>query len=81
MLFSVMNYPVFIFHELVLRFWDINKGIGRYISSTIENGECLIKTTSGKIRITFDLLEKQYNDPRLISEEELRELASEFQTE
>jgi hypothetical protein len=76
-----MNYPVFIFHELVLRFSDINRGIGRYISSTIENGECLIKTTSGKIKITLGLLEKQYYDPKQISEEELQQLASGFQLE
>lgn len=75
-----MNYPVFIFHELVLRFSEINKGIGRYISSTIENGECLIKTTSGMIRITLGLLDKQYHDPKQISKEELQQLVSEFQT-
>ena len=76
-----MNYPVFIFHELVLRFSDINRGIGRYISSTIENGECLIRTTSGKIKITLGLLEKQYNDPKQISPDELRQLALGFQAE
>jgi hypothetical protein len=76
-----MNYPVFIFHELVLRFSDINQGIGRYISSTIENGECLIRTTSGKIKITLGLLEKQYYDPKQISAEELQQLAGGFQTE
>ncbi len=76
-----MNYPVFIFHELVLRFSDVNRGIGRYISSTIDNGECLIETTSGKIRITMGLLEKQYHQPQLISKEELQQLVSGFQLE
>ena len=75
-----MNYPVFIFHELVLRFSDINREIGRYISSTIDDGECLIKTTSGKIRITLGLLDKQYRDPKLISDEELQKLVLEFQS-
>jgi len=73
-----MNYPVFIFHELVLRFSDINRGIGRYISSTIDNGECLIRTTSGIIRITLGILDKQYHQPQLISKEELQELVSGF---
>lgn len=76
-----MNYPVFIFHELVLRFSDINRGIGRYISSSIDNGECLIKTTSGKIRITLGLLDKQYHQPSAISKEELQQLVSNFSTE
>ena len=76
-----MNYPVFIFHELVLRFSDVNREIGTYISSTIENGECLIKTTSGKIRITLGLLEKQYQDPRQISREEVQQLVAGFQIE
>ena len=76
-----MNYPVFIFHELVLRFSDINRGIGRYISNTIENGQCLIRTTSGRISIELGLLEKQYRDPRTISAEELQQLAVAFETE
>lgn len=76
-----MNYPVFIFHELVLRFSEINREIGRYISSTIENGECLIKTTHGMIKITMGLLDKQYHQPKLISNEELQQLVSGFQTE
>lgn len=76
-----MNYPVFIYHELVLRFSDINRGIGRYISNTIDNGQCLIKTTSGKISIKLDLLEKQYRDPRTISSEELQQLAVAFESE
>lgn len=74
-----MNYPVFIFHELVLRFSYINRQVGRYISSTVENGICLIETTSGKISIAQDLLEKQYRDPSEISAEQLKELASTFQ--
>ncbi len=76
-----MNYPVFIFHELVLRFSYVNRQIGRYISSTVENGECLIRTTSGKISIAQDLLEKQYKDPSQISSQQLQELASAFQAE
>lgn len=76
-----MKYPVFIFHELVLRFSDFNRGIGRYISSTVENGECLIRTTSGKISIGLGLLDKQYNDPKQISSDELRYQASLFQVE
>lgn len=74
-----MNYPVFIFHELVLRFSDINREIGKYISSTIENGECLINTTTGHIKVALTMLEKQYNNPRSISKEELQQLATEFE--
>ncbi|WAC40184.1 hypothetical protein [Pedobacter sp. SL55] len=76
-----MNYPVFIFHELVLRFSYINRQVGRYISSTIEGGNILIKTTSGKIAIAQELLEKQYRNPSEISVDQLRELASGFQAE
>lgn len=74
-----MNYPVFIFHELVLRFSDINRGIGKYISSTIDNGECLINTTTGHMKVAFSFLEKQYNNPKLISNEELQQLATGFE--
>lgn len=74
-----MNYPVFIFHELVLRFSDINREIGKYISSTIENGECLISTTTGHIKVALSMLEKQYNNPKSISREELQQLATSFE--
>lgn len=74
-----MKYPVFIFHELVLRFSYINRQVGRYISSTIEDGRYLIQTTSGKIAIEQDLLEKQYRNPKEISAEQLKELATAFQ--
>jgi hypothetical protein len=73
-----MNYPVFIFHELVLRFSEINRGVGRYISNKFEDDECLINTTSGWIKIKLNLLEKQYFNPKLISNEELQELAADF---
>ena len=76
-----MKYPVFILHELVLRFSDFNRGIGRYISSTVQDGECLIRTTSGKISIGLGLIEKQYNDPKQISPDELRQQAAMFQLE
>lgn len=76
-----MNYPVFIYHELVLRFSEVNRGVGRYISSTIDNGECLIRTTSGMIRIGLSLLDKQYHDPKQISAEELQQLAMDFKME
>ncbi len=75
-----MNYPVFIFHELVLRFSEINREVGRYISSKFEDDECLINTTKGWIKINLKLLEKQYTNPKLISNEELQELAAGFQT-
>ncbi len=74
-----MNYPVFIFHELVLRFSDINRGIGKYISSTIENGDCLINTTTGHIKVALSMLDKQYNNPKLISREELQQLTENFE--
>jgi hypothetical protein len=74
-----MNYPVFIFHELVLRVSYINRKVGRYISSTVENGICFIDTTSGKIAVAQEWLEKQYRDPSQISSAQLEELASGFQ--
>ena len=74
-----MNYPVFIFHELVLRFSEINREIGRYLESTLQNGECLITTTTGKIKVKIDMLEKQYLNPKLISKEELQQLACGFE--
>ncbi|MGE6218992.1 hypothetical protein [Nubsella zeaxanthinifaciens] len=74
-----MNYPVFIFHELVLRVSYINRKVGRYISSTIENGICFIDTTSGKIAVAQEWLEKQYRDPSQISSDQLEELAAGFE--
>ncbi|RZL36766.1 MAG: hypothetical protein EOP00_29180 [Pedobacter sp.] len=65
----------------MLRFSYVNRQVGRYISSTVEDGVCLIKTTSGKIAIGLDLLDVQYRNPSQISPEQLRELATAFKAE
>jgi len=74
-----MNYPVFIFHELVFRFAEVNKKIGRYLSNSIQDNECLIRTSAGKIKISLGLLEKQYLNPQSISKEEVLTLANDFE--
>lgn len=76
-----MNYPVFIFHELVLRLADANKTVGRYISNTIQDNECLIKTTAGKIKVQLSYLEKQYLNPKSISSEEVCNLLNGFEAD
>jgi hypothetical protein len=73
-----MNYPVFIYHELVFRCAAINKSIGKYISTSLENGEFLLNTSTGHLRVASAILEKQYYNPNLISVEELEQLTSSF---
>ena len=73
-----MNYPVFIFHELIVRFGEIDRSIGRFLST--ENGEkdVIITTTNGKLKIDLETLEKQYRNPRLIDKNELANLLAGF---
>lgn len=73
-----MKFPVFIFHELVLRLFEVNKSVGKYLASTFDGSECLIETTAGKLKVSLDLLEKQYINPKLISNEEVDSLSAGF---
>jgi hypothetical protein len=74
-----MNYPVFIYHELVMRLAAVDRAVGSYLEHRFELNTCVIATRKGSFSVNAQLLEKQYNDPTLISEREIEALLSNFQ--
>lgn len=73
-----MNFPIFIFHELVIRLDQINPIIGRYQSYTINDDIFTILTETGSLLIPDHFLQMQFEDPRLINDTDLAILAHNF---
>lgn len=74
-----MNYPVFIYHELVMRLAAIDRSIGSYFEHRFELNTCVISTRKGSFSVSAQVLEKQYKDPKLITALEINQLLSTFQ--
>jgi hypothetical protein len=75
-----MDYPVFIFHELTYRLSQINPNIGTFDSSTVRNDIFVIHTTTGELEVDREIIGKQYQNPRLLSREDLYLLTKKFHT-
>jgi len=75
-----MKYPVFIFHELMLRLSEISPEIGTYDSSLFRDDLFIIYSTNGQITVDGETIEKQYQNPKLLSRADLDLLAQRFQT-
>lgn len=75
-----MNYPVFIFHELALSLSQIRPEIGKYDSIFIQDDLFMITTTKGQIVVDAETIAKQYQDPSLLSKDDLEALANSFRS-
>lgn len=73
-----MNYPVFIFHELTYRLSQINPNIGTFDTSFVHNNSFVIHTTKGELEVDNEIMEKQYQNPGLLSREDLDLLIQKF---
>ncbi|MES2458639.1 MAG: hypothetical protein V4594_24000 [Bacteroidota bacterium] len=73
-----MNYPVFIFRELALSLSLIRPEIGDYDSIVVNDDVFMIRTTNGQLSVDGDTISKQYQDPKLISRQDLEHLAQSF---
>jgi len=74
-----MNYPAFVFHELVFRLSEINPRIGSYDSCSVQDNTFLIRTSNGHMRVDADIISKQYTNPKLLSKPDLALLVSRFE--
>jgi ABC-type methionine transport system ATPase subunit len=73
-----LNYPVFIFHELTFRLSEISPEIGAYDSSFFRDNTFVIHTTNGELEVDGETIAKQYENPRLLSREDLDALVQKF---
>ncbi|GAA4214460.1 hypothetical protein GCM10022289_48090 [Pedobacter jeongneungensis] len=73
-----MNFPLYIYYELLIRLSEIESEIGHYVSSTADQEICIIRTTNGTVKVPLNLVKRQFEDPNLISNEELKVLGKTF---
>ncbi|WP_316828301.1 hypothetical protein [Pedobacter miscanthi] len=73
-----MNFPLYIYYELLIRLSEIESEIGHYVSSTADHEICIIRTTNGTVKVPVNLVKRQFEDPNLISTEELKVLSKTF---
>lgn len=66
-----MNFPLFIFYELLIRLSEIQPEIGDYVSYTPSNNGCIVRTTNGTLNVLNQILTKQFEDPNQITTQEL----------
>ncbi|WP_442591569.1 hypothetical protein ACSBL2_10110 [Pedobacter sp. AW31-3R] len=63
-------------YELLIRIEQFNPSIGTYVSHTYNSKGAIVFTSTRKLKIRNAILNRQFKDPDLISEEELLQLAS-----
>ncbi|RZK39818.1 MAG: hypothetical protein EOO90_17180 [Pedobacter sp.] len=73
-----MNFPAFIFHELIIRLDHINPDIGRYISHTKDDEVFILLTDNGSLIIPEHFLQMQFENPSTINDTDLLILAHNF---
>lgn len=73
-----MKFPLYIYYELLIRLSEFVPDIGIYLSVKEGEEKCLVRTTNGQIEIAVELIYKQFQDPNLISREDIAELGRFF---
>jgi len=73
-----VNFPLYIYYELLIRLSEIESEIGHYVSSTADQEICIIRTTNGTVKVSVNVLKRQFDDPNLIGSEELNLLIKTF---
>lgn len=69
-----MPIPLFIIYELLIRIQRFDPFIGSYVSHTFNNQGAVVTTTTSTLRIKKAILNRQFKDPELVQEADLRQL-------
>jgi len=73
-----VNFPLYIYYELLIRLSEINPELGDYLSSSTHAQICILRTTLGTMHIPEELLDRQFNNPSLITISELEQVIATF---
>jgi len=73
-----MHVAVYILYELLIRLQEINPAVGIYKSFKLGDNGIEIKTSTGHLKISKHIFERQFTDPSTISQEELIKLLESF---
>jgi len=72
------NIPAYAIVELLMRLSHYNNQIGDYKGHTVRAENVLVKTTGGSIIFTKALIMQQFEDPEMIKNNHLVDIASLF---
>ncbi|MFC6099157.1 hypothetical protein [Olivibacter domesticus] len=68
-----IQIPIFVIHELIIRLQEIDSLVGDYKHHYFSSNEAIVETTHLQLRFPMYLLRKQFQDPELIDQNELRQ--------
>jgi hypothetical protein len=74
------NIPAYAIVELLMRLSHYNKLIGDYKGHTVRTENVMVKTTGGGITFPISLIMQQFNNPEMIDNDALVNVASLFRT-
>ena len=66
-----MPIPVFVIYELLMRIHQDNPAIGAYASHSFNSSGVTVVTTTRTVRIRTAILNRQFRDPTLVTEDDL----------
>jgi hypothetical protein len=72
------NLPTYAIVELLMRLTPHNNSIGNYKDHSIFDDQVMVKTTGGIINFPTGLIMQQFEDPELVSDNALLNVASSF---
>lgn len=73
-----MEIATYVIYELLIRLQELNPGVGEYVSSKKSASGVLLKTSTGTIDIPEELLNRQFHQPALVSQEEMQSMLQHF---
>lgn len=74
-----MEIPVYVIYELLIRLNELNTDVGDYISNKKINQGILVRTSTGIIALSDEILSRQFHDPSTISQQEILDLLKGFE--
>jgi hypothetical protein len=74
------NLPTYAIVELLMRLTPHNELIGDYKDHSFYDNGVMVKTTGGTIRFSETLIMQQFQDPELVTDQVLAEIASLFKS-
>lgn len=72
------DLPTYAIVELLIRLYEHNPAVGTYKDHILHESGVMVKTTNGHINFSHPLVQQQFNNPELITESELANVALQF---
>ena len=72
------HLPTYVIVELLIRLSQHNYLIGDYKYHSVFDTGVMVKTSGGSISFTTQIVQRQFEDPGTISEDELSQVATRF---